>query len=365
MTRNQDLNKIRCGIAIFSLILLSIGLFVLTTTSAPGALAKYGDSFYYFKRQLLYGVIPGLILGFIAFKIPLEKFRHLIPYAFMANLLLLILLFLPYFGSILGGSRRWLTLGPISFQPTELLKVSFILYLAHLAATFTKKSEYRRLFAVFTCLIVVIGVLMILQPDLSTFVVITTIGLAIYFCAGMPIGNIFLILTTAGLGFLLLMRFSSYRLARLLTFLNPDNAPLAGGYQIKQMLYAIGSGGLFGLGLGLSRQKFGFLPHSISDSIFAIIAEETGFLGVIIVIVLFTSLSWMILRLAFKYKDSFRQFIAVGVGVWIAAQSFIHIAANIGLIPLTGMPLPFISYGGSALASQLIGLGLLLNGSKK
>jgi len=363
--QNRDLNKIRYWIAALSLILLLIGLFVLTTTSAPSALSKYGNSFYYLKRQILYGVIPGLILGLIAFKIPLEKFRRLIPYVFMANLLLLILLFLPYFGSVLGGSRRWLAIGPISFQPTELLKVSFILYFAHLAATFTKKLEYRRLFIVFICLIIAIGILMISQPDLSTFGVITAIGLAMYFCSGMPIGNIVLILTTVALSFVLLMRFSNYRLARLLTFLNPENASLAAGYQIKQMLYAIGSGGLFGLGLGLSRQKFGFLPHSISDSIFAIIAEETGFFGVVIIIALFTVLVWMILCLAFNHKDSFRQLLAVGIGSWIAVQAFIHIAANIGLIPLTGMPLPFISYGGSALASQFIGLGLLLNGSKK
>jgi cell division protein FtsW len=365
MNKDVGTNKSKKIIAATGFILLFIGLFFLTTTSAPSALSRYGDSFYYLKRQILNGVIPGLILGFLAFKAPLQKLRKLTPYLLGCNILLLALLFLPYFGAMLGGSKRWLKIGPISFQPTELLKVTFILYFAHFASKVIKKSEYRRLFISFIVLMSVIGFLTVAQPDLSTLGVIVAIGLAMYFSAGMPLGNILLIATSTAALFWCMARFSPYRLTRVLTFFDPSSAPLAAGYQIKQMLYAIGSGGLFGLGLGLSRQKFGFLPHSISDSIFAIIAEESGFVGAIVLIALFTFLSWMIFRLALSESSLFQKLIIVGVGTWIAAQTFVHIAANIGLIPLTGMPLPFISYGGSALTAQLIGLGLMLNGSKK
>lgn len=348
-----------------SLVLIFVGLLILAMTSAPTALAKYGSSYYYLKRQLLHGIIPGLILGFIAYKLPLNRFRKLTPYLFMANLGLLILLFLPYFGKMLGGSRRWLNLGPISFQPSELLKISFILYFSHIAAEFVGRKEYRKLFLTFIVLIVVMGILMILQPDLSTLGIIVAVALTIYFASEMPIGNIIMLGTIIFLGFLALTRFSSYRLTRLLTFLDPDRAPLSAVYQIKQMLYAIGSGGLFGLGLGFSRQKFGFLPHSISDSIFAIIAEEVGFIGSVVLILLFVAWIWFGIRLAMNRSNHYHYLISIGIIAWFAMQAFVHIAANLRLIPLTGMPLPFISYGGSALASQIIGIGFLLNESKK
>lgn len=353
------------GLAIIALILLAIGLFFLTTTSAPSALTRFGDSFYYLKKQLMHGILPGMILGLIAYMVPLDRFRKTIPYLFGANLILMVLLLLPYFGQILGGSRRWLQVGSISFQPAELLKIAFILYFAHLAATFAYKKQYRKIFLIFLGLMITIGVLLLLQPDLSTFGVIVITGLSMYIAVGMPFGNICLLFFLAGLSFWLLTLFSDYRLDRLKTFLNPGESSLAAGYQFKQMLYAIGSGGLAGLGLGLSRQKFGFLPHSISDSIFAIIAEETGFIGAVILVALFVTLGWLGIRLALHQKDQFRQLVIIGVTVWIVAQAFVHIAANVGLIPLTGMPLPFISYGGSALTAQLIGLGFLLNAAKE
>jgi len=347
-----------------SFLLTFVGLLVLATTSAPSALAEFGDSFYYLKRQLLHGILPGLLLGILAYKLPLNRFRKITPYLLIANLGLLVLLFLPYLGTILGGSRRWLRLGPISFQPAELLKIVFILYFAHIAAEFTDRKEYRKLFGSFTVLIIVIGALMIFQPDLSTLGVIIAIALTMYFAAGMPFGNILMIGSLVALCFWLFTRFSSYRLMRLLTFLDPGKAPLAAGYQIKQMLYAIGSGGLFGLGLGLSRQKFGFLPHSISDSIFAIIAEELGFIGSLLLIALFVTWIWFAFRIAIGHSDRYRYLLSIGIMTWISIQAFIHIAANIGLIPLTGMPLPFISYGGSALTTQIMAIGFLINDSK-
>lgn len=365
MKETSDDKNLRWGIAVISLILLAAGLFFLTTTSAPSALSRFGDSFYYLKRQLMHGILPGIILGLVAYKLPLDRFRKLVPYLFGANLVLLVLLLIPYFGTALGGSRRWLQIGSISFQPAEFLKIAFILYFAHLASSFARKKQYRKIFLVFLGLMAVIGLLFILQPDLSTLGVIIITGLAMYILAEMPFGNILLLFSLVGVSFGLLIRFSSYRLSRLLTFLNPGESPLAAGYQIKQMFYAIGSGGLAGLGLGLSRQKFGFLPHSISDSIFAIIAEETGFIGSVLLVILFVVLAWLGVRLALRQKDHFRQLVIMGVTVWIAVQAFIHISANVGLIPLTGMPLPFISYGGSALTAQLIGLGFLLNASKK
>ncbi len=362
---NQKNRNIRLAIAGIVFALLVIGLFFLTTVSAPTALAKLQDGFYYLRRQLLNGLLVGLILGFIAFKIPLDRFKRITPYLFGANLILMILLFLPPFSRVLGGGRRWLDLGIVSFQPAELLKVTFILYFAYLASQFTKRNEYRKLFMAFVAIMLLVGTLMVMQPDLSTLAVIVVIGIGMYFTAGIPLGNIFLLAALIAGAFFLLTKFSTYRLTRLLTFLNPGEAPMTGGYQIRQMLYAIGSGGLFGLGLGFSRQKFGFLPHSISDSIFAIIGEEGGFIGTSLIIVLFIVLAWLGFRLALAQEDRFRQLLIIGVTIWITAQAFVHIAANIGLMPLTGIPLPFISFGGSALATQLIGLGFLLNDSKK
>lgn len=365
MKKQDDLKKIRLAIVGVSFCLLTAGLFFLTTTSAPSALARFDDGFHFLKRQFWYGLLPGLVLGLVAYKIPLERFRRFTPYLFAFNLLLLLLLFFPFLSATLGGSRRWLQLGPISFQPAEFLKITFILYFSHLAAKFIKREDYRKLFLVFVGLLAVIGTLIAMQPDLSTLGVIVATGLSIYLVSGMPFGNIMLLLGLMGGTFWLLTRFSAYQLARLITFFNPSEAPLAAGYQIKQMLYAIGSGQLFGLGLGLSRQKFGFLPHSISDSIFAIIAEETGFVGSTLLVLLFAGLAYLGFRLALGQTDRFRQLMMVGLTTWISFQAFVHIAANVGLIPLTGMPLPFISYGGSALTAQLIGLGLLLNVSKK
>lgn len=278
---------------------------------------------------------------------------------------------LPEIGTTFRGSSRWLSLGPISFQPTEFLKLTFILYLSAWLAGRTEKISSRKkektfneTFLVFLIVIGLVSFFLIRQPDIGTLGVIFLTAMAMYFSANTPVWHSVLLTISAAGGLLILIKTAPYRLNRILVFLNPDLDPMGKSWQIKQSLIAVGSGGLLGLGLGMSRQKFGFLPHSVSDAIFAIFAEETGFIGVSILIFLFLVFLWRGFKIAKASHDKFSQFAALGITCWIVIQGFINTGALIGILPLTGIPLPFISYGGSALVAELLGIGVLLNISR-
>jgi cell division protein FtsW len=285
------------------------------------------------------------------------------------------MIFLPNFGVEIGGAQRWLKIGNISFQPSEFLKVTFFLYLASfLTSNFREKKskifiketkESWKKFISFLLILAVIAILLILQPDISTLGIIIFIALLMYFLGKAPIWHILVFLIIIGVLFSGLIKIAPYRIERILVFLNPEMDPLGAGYQIKQSLIAIGSGGVWGRGLGLSQQKLGFLPQSLSDSIFSIFAEETGFIGAIFLVFLFLFLFWRSLRIAKSAPDSFSQLLALGLGSHLIFQAFVNISALIGILPLTGIPLPFISYGGSALVTNLTEIGLLLNISKQ
>jgi len=212
--------------------------------------------------------------------------------------------------------------------------------------------------------VILISLLLYYQPDISTLGTIIFVAALMYFSANTPLWHsIFLILLGGG-GLLVLIKLASYRLNRFLVFLKPETDPLGIGYQIKQALIAVGSGGIFGLGLGMSRQKFGVLPQTMSDSIFAIFSEETGFIGSLILVFLFLVVLWRGFTISKKTKDKFSQFLSLGITSWITIQAFINIGSMIGIFPLTGSPLPFISYGGSHLVVEMVGIGILLNISK-
>jgi len=211
----------------------------------------------------------------------------------------------------------------------------------------------------------VVGLLIVLQPNVSTFGIIAIIATIVYFAADSSFWHTPFLGLIGGAAFLLLMKGANYRNNRLAVFLNPETDPMGIGYQLKQALITIGSGGLAGVGIGLSQQKFGYLPELISDSIFAIFAEETGFIGSFVLISLFVLFAWRGFRIAYRSQDTFNRLTAVGISSWIILQAFINISTMIGLMPLTGVPLPFMSYGGSALISELIGVGLLLNISRQ
>jgi cell division protein FtsW len=357
----KDSKKIDWVLFSVILIILAIGILTLASVSAAFSQQKVGNPYYFLKRQMILGFLPGIILAILAFKIKLSFFEKWALIFFLGNLILMAIIFFPIFGRERLGAVRWLEIGPISFQPSEFLKISSILYFS---ALFCKKRKSRENLLAFLATISIISVFLIKQPDISTLGIIILVSIFIYFAAGNPGWHILLIGFLGILILAMLIKFEPYRLNRVLAFLNPERDPMGISYHQKQALMAVGSGGIYGLGIGMSKQKFGFLPQSISDSIFAIFAEETGFLGSAVLIFLFLIFLWRGFEISKKAKDQFSKLLSLGITCLISLQAFINIASMIRILPLMGMPLPFISYGGSALVSGLIGIGILLNISK-
>lgn len=360
------------------LIFVSFSFIFFACLSAPVSLQRFGNTHHYLLHQILAGLLPGIVLGIVAYKISLHWLKKWAPLIVLANIGVMFLVFLPGIGTTAGGASRWINIGIGSFQPAEFLKISAIIYLSawiasKLSDTPVKdwKSISKRFlnnfFQVFLPFILFLGLIAIalfLQSDVSTLGIISITLLVLYFSAKTPLWHT-LSIVFAGLGTLLFMiRFEPYRFDRWLIFLHPDTDPLGKGFQIRQSLISLGSGGVIGKGLGLSTQKFGFLPTAISDSIFAIIGEELGIIGCIIFIAVFIMIFWLGIRIAKHSNDRFSKMLAIGIVFWITFQAFINISSAIGIFPLAGIPLPFFSYGGSHLVVELIGIGLLLNISK-
>jgi len=321
--------------------------------SVVEAFRVFRDKYYYLKNQALWLAIGFLIMIFLS-RIDYHIFKKISGPIFLANLILLALVLIPGVGTQIKGARRWLNLGFFMLQPSELVKLTFS---AYLACWFEKK---RRMLHFFFLIILVSG-LIILEPDLGTLLVIITNAFLLYFLSGASVLKLGVLgLVSVFMGILLVLS-SSYRKSRLLTFLNPTRDPLGSSYHIRQVLIALGAGGFFGLGLGQSRQKYEFLPEATTDSIFAIIAEESGFVGASLLILIFTIITLKGLLISAKAKDKFGQLLAGGISGWIGIQAIINLAAMVALIPLTGLPLPFISYGGSSLIVAFAGVGILLN----
>jgi len=347
-------------------IIIVFGLTMLSSASAAMAYQKFQDSYHFLKRQIIIGLIPGLILFFLFFNIDYRKWKKISLPLLVFSLLLLIAVFLPFIGFSHGGSRRWISLGGFVFQPSELMKLTLLLYLA---ALFEKRLENIKNFSYgflpFLILLGIISLLIILQPDIGTLFIIAITATIIFFAAG----GRFLHLAFLGLmsfsTLAVLIKIAPYRMARFTVFLNPEIDPRGIGYHINQALLAIGSGGIFGLGLGNSRQKFLYLPEVSGDSIFAVIAEELGFIFTTGLIILFVILTLRGFKIAKKSPDVFGKLVAVGITSWFVFQAFINIGAMLGLLPLTGLPLPFVSYGGSAMVVSLMAFGILMNISKQ
>lgn len=345
--------------------LLGIGLIMIASAGIVYGKVRFGDEYYFLKQQLV-GLSVGLVLLFIFQKIHYRVWQRFVVPIFIIALVLLILVFIPGFGTTVYGAARWIELGPLSFQPGEVMKFAIILYLsAWLAGKGKHKTaDFFEGLVPFLALLSVVGFLIIKQPDTGTLGLIFLISLAIFFASGANILHI-LSLFLGGLFFLfVLIKIAPYRMQRFLVFMNPEHDPLGFGYQMSQALLAIGSGGLFGIGLGQSRQKFNYLPEPVTDSIFAVAGEELGLVGAVVIVSLFLFLAWRGIRIALGAPDEFGRLLAVGIISWVVFQAFINIAAITGLIPLTGIPLPFISYGGTSLAVLLAAMGILLNISK-
>jgi cell division protein FtsW len=283
------------------------------------------------------------------------------------------MVFIPGIGIEVWGATRWIDVGPFSFQPSEFLKITFILYMASWLTTRTsltknfqktQKGINENLIA-FLVIISLISLFLIFQPNISTLTIIILTTVLLYFLAKTPLWHTVLILFIGISIFITLIKIAPYRLERLTVFLNPGIDPMGIGFQMQQALIAIGSGGILGAGLGMGIQKFGFLPGVISDSIFAVFAEEAGFIGGLILISLFLIFLWRGFRIAKLSQNKFSQLTAYGITIWIIIQAFVNISSMLGVLPLTGIPLPFISHGGTALITALVGIGILLNISKQ
>ncbi len=347
-------------------ILIIFGLVVLSSAGIVVGQKKFNSSYYYVLHQLEYGIIPGLALMFVLSKFNYKYFKKISFLLLFFVLALMILVFVPTLGQGLKGATRWLSIGPISFQPSEILKLAIVLYLA---AWFGGRNERIKNWAYgmapFFIIMAFVMLLLILQPDVGTLIVVIFIAGGIYFFAGISLKQFLgiAVVLAAILGFLIIVE--PYRFDRIKAFINPSVDPRGISYQVNQSFISIGSGGLFGLGYGNSKQKLGFLPEVVGDSIFAVIAEELGYVGAAAMIGLFVILCFILIQIAKGAPDKFSALLVMGVNMWIMSQAFVNIAAISGLAPLTGIPLPFVSYGGTAVISLLGGLGIVLSVANK
>jgi cell division protein FtsW len=345
-------------------ILVGGGFFVFTSASL-GLLARNGASFSSVaSSQILFGIIGGSLALAALSQIYYRNWRQYAFYIFLASIVITLLVFTPL-GFSHGGAQRWLNLGPFSLQPAELLKLGFIIYLATWLSGMQKQlHHFWQGAAPFFGIVAGVGVLMLLQPDTDTFLIMATAATAMFVTAGGKWRDV-AIAAACALVLLASLAFTRpYVMDRITTFLDPNADPLGSSYQVQQSLIAVGSGGLLGRGYGQSIQKFEYLPEPIGDSIFAVYAEEFGFLGSSILVLLFAAFTFRGYRIASHAKDAFGMLLVVGLVTLIVVQAFLNIAAMVALAPLGGLPLPFISHGGTALLATLAAVGIILNVSK-
>lgn len=348
------------GITTLSLVVL--GLVMILSASSVTSFATYGSSFLFFQKQLIWAAIG--LAGFAFFvKLDYHRLKGFGYGMFLLSSALMLAVLIPGLGTVVGGSSRWLRLGPLSFQPSELAKLSLILFAADV---FSRKKEktFDDLRHTLLPMMPALGILIFLgmmQPDLGTTMLLGSIGMGMLFIAGAPL--LYLApMTLGGAGLAVFAALSSdYRRVRVLAFMDPWKDPLVTGYHTIQSLIALGSGGWFGVGLGASRQKWAYVPNAHTDFIFAILGEEMGLLGTIVVLSMFGFLTYLGIRTARKAPDRFGMLIAAGVTIWISVQALVNIGAVTGSLPITGVPLPLVSFGGTSLVICLVGMGILIN----
>lgn len=326
------------------------------------------DPTYLINRHIQMLVV-GCVGLFITMSVPYTRWRrYSVLGIFVALILLALVLVGPSFiAQEVNGAKRWLSIGdlPISLQPSEFAKLAFILYLSDWCSTKGEKvRDFSNGLLPFGIVLGLLCALVFLEPDMGTTLVIFTIGLVMYFVSGAAVRHMALGLGVALASFGIAAVAAPYRMQRLLSFQDPWKDPLGISYHAVQSLLALGSGGFTGLGLGASRQKFGWLPEQSTDAIFSVWGQEVGFLGAVLMIALFLAIAWRGYRVALRAPDGFSSLLATGITTWIIFQAMLNIGAVSGAIPFTGVPLPFISYGGSSLAITLAAVGLLLNISK-
>ncbi|GAB2542949.1 stage V sporulation protein E [Gracilibacillus alcaliphilus] len=347
---------------IFAILLF--GTVMIYSASSIWAAYKFGDSFYFLKRQILFAGV-GVISMMIVSHIPYYQWLKHRKWIFIVCVVLLIAVLIPGIGMVRGGARSWIGVGAFSIQPAEFIKLGMIMFLSgFLVQHQDKLSLFKKGFLPPLGMSIAIFLIIMLQPDLGTGMVFLLTCFLLIFVAGAKFSHFIFLAGFGVIGFLLLIISAPYRINRIIAFLDPWEDPLGTGFQIIQSLYAIGPGGLLGVGWGNSLQKYFYLPEPHNDFIFAIIAEELGFIGGCFVIVLFFLFAWRGILTAIHAPDLFSKLLAVGIIGMIMIQVMINISVVIGLIPVTGITLPFLSYGGSSLTLTLCSVGILINISK-
>jgi cell division protein FtsW len=352
------------GLALVTMLLLAIGL--VSIYGATSVVARGGEAF---GAGLALRQLSGAILGGIALvvlsRLDYWRWREWAWPALGITIVLLLIPLLPFTRAIsptLNGARRWIDIGPVNFQPSEIARIVVVIWCAMLAS---KKGEQVRQFKKgvlpFILVLGLVSLLILLEPNLSMATLVAMLGGLVLFAAGAKIGHFVLLLVAAVLLVFHQIRDAQYRLARLLTFLNPGEGNLDGGLQIHQSLLGIGSGRLFGVGLGEGQQKLGYLPYAYSDFLFSTIGEEWGFFGVVVVVALYSGFVWLGIRIARSTADPFGQYLALGLTATIGVTAFMHMAVTLGLMPTTGLTLPFMSYGRSSQVMSLAATGILIN----
>lgn len=365
---NNQFDFILC---ITVILLLALGIIMVLSASAPSALSTTGNSYTYVKKQLIFA-IAGLFVMFFLSKIDYRFYKKYYWYVYFVSWIILLLVVIPGLGYSVKGATRWIKLGGFQFQPSELTKIGLIIFFAgYLTDHKNELHDFVKGFLKPLCfLIPPICILFFVQNHLSVSLVICVIVIVIMFMAGCRIkyfaiiGVIAISLLLGIFGYLQLSGTENFRLDRISTYFDPWADAQGTGYQTVQSLYAIGSGGMFGLGLGNSKQKYLYIPEPHNDFIFSILAEELGFFGCILVISLFAIFIWRGILIAMRSKEMFGSLIAVGITTQVAIQAIINIAVVTGIVPTTGMSLPFFSYGGTALLLLLANVGILLNISR-
>jgi len=347
------------------LLITLIGIFSFASASL-GILAQSQTKFYgVLFSQVALGFVGGLIALWVAIKIPYHFWRNHAFFIFLATLALTMAVFIPHLGFSHGGATRWINLGFVSFQPAELLKLGFVMYFAAwLAWTQKKDEEFKYKLLPFAIMLGLVAVALLLQPDTKSFILITTAACSMLFVSGVSWKKIIAIVVVGIVGIAILALFRPYLMDRIKTYISPSSNAEGSSYQLQQGLIAIGSGGIFGRGLGQSVQKFNYLPEPQGDSIYAVIGEEFGFIGSALLVVLYVFLAIRGYKIALQSRDIFGQYMVIGIVTILVSQSFLNMASLVGVFPLTGVPLVFISQGGTSLFIALFASGIVLNVSR-
>ncbi|MGI9033119.1 MAG: putative lipid II flippase FtsW [Acidimicrobiales bacterium] len=342
-------------------LLCGIGLMMVLSASSVQAMRAYGSPWVFFERQLVWS-LAGAVALWVAARVDYRRWRRLAVPLLVGCGVLLFLVLVPALGVTAGGSSRWIGVGQARFQPSEVAKLALLLFTADLLARRTERQGPDAVVLRPVLLVAgLFGLLVLKQPDMGTAMILVLVVLAVLFVGGVPLSRMTVLGLVVTMGGLLVSLAEGYRRARLFSFMNPWKDPSNTGYQMAQSLVALGTGHLTGVGLGASRAKWGFLPNAHTDFIYAIIGEELGLVGTLLVIGLFGGFAVLGVRAALRAPDRFGTLVAAGITVWVVGQAIINVGAVIGILPVTGVPLPFVSFGGSSLVITMAAVGILAN----